>query len=619
MPSDRVANQLERLPAKPGVYLFRGGRGDVLYVGKAKSLRSRVRSYFQAGSSDTRPGIRQMAGRVADIETIVTQSEVEALHLEQNLVKRHRPPFNVRLRDDKSFPYIAVTVEDEFPRVMFTRERHRRGVVYFGPYANAKSVRETLDVLNRVFRYRPCEGPKPGRHSGIPCLDFHIERCFAPCVGYISKEDYGEIVDGVIEFLSGDDKPIRRQLERQMKEAAAEERFEDAARYRNRLRAVERLSERQAVERRPIGTIDVIGVAVSSERAAVQVFPLRDGRMVDRYAFHLENAAGEELGEVLEQFCLEYYGSAPSVPPQILVPHGVGDTSALQEFLGERRGSKVEVRIPERGEKRRLQELAQQNAELALQSETFVSETKRLRRVEALEELREALNLESLPIRIECFDISNIQGQEIVGSMVVFEDALPKKGHYRKFGVRGLDGQDDFAAMREVIERRFARLGADPASAEWNESFAATPNLVVIDGGKGQLSAALAAMHELDLPRVAVIALAKRIEEVFVPGQSAPILLDEHSPGLQLLQRIRDEAHRFAVTFHRQRRDASARESMFDQLEGVGPARRRALLRHFGSAERVLAATQEELEGVPGVPAKTARSIYAQLHKAGRA
>ena len=619
MPAERVENQLKRLPAKPGVYLFRGARGDVLYVGKAKSLRPRVRSYFQAGSSDTRPGIRQMAGRVANIETIVTSSEVEALHLEQNLVKRHRPPFNVRLRDDKSFPYIAVTVEDEYPRVMFTRERHRRGVVYFGPYANAKSVRETLDVLNRVFRYRPCEGPKPGRHSGIPCLDFHIERCFAPCVGYISREEYGEVIEGVIEFLSGDDKPIRRRLERQMKEAAANERFEDAARYRNRLRAVDRLSERQAVERRPIGTIDVIGVAVSPERAAVQVFPLRDGRMVDRYSFHLENAAGEELSDVLEQFCLEYYGSAPAIPPQILVPHGAGDTAALQAFLSERRGSKVEVRMPERGEKRRLQELAQQNAELALQSETFVSETKRLRRVEALEELREALNLESLPIRIECFDISNIQGQEIVGSMVVFEDALPKKGHYRKFAIRESEGQDDFASMREVISRRFARLGADPASADWNESFAATPNLVVIDGGKGQLSAALAAMHELDLPRVAVIALAKRIEEVFVPGQSQPILLPEHSPGLQLLQRIRDEAHRFAVTFHRQRRDASARASIFDELEGVGPARRRALLRHFGSAERVLAASQEELEGVPGVPAKTARSIYAQLHKAGRA
>jgi excinuclease ABC subunit C len=619
MPTDRVSGQLERLPAKPGVYLFRGERGEVLYVGKAKSLRPRVRSYFQPGSSDTRPGIRQMAGRVADVETIVTRTEVEALHLEQNLVKRHRPPFNVRLRDDKSFPYIAVTVDDEYPRVMFTRERHRRGVVYFGPYANAKKVRETLDVLNRVFRYRPCEGPRPGRHSGVPCLDYHIERCYAPCVGYISQDDYRAVVDGVIEFLSGDDRPIRRRLEQRMREAAAEERFEDAARYRNRLRAIERLSERQAVERRSIGTIDVIGVAVSPERAAVQVFPLREGRMIDRYSFHLENAAGEELGEVLEQFCLEYYGSAPSVPPQILVPRAAGDTSALEAFLSERRGARVEVRVPERGEKKRLLDLALQNAELALQSETFVSETRKMRRVEALEELREALNLESLPLRIECFDISNLQGQETVGSMVVFEDGLPKKAHYRRFAVRTLDGQDDFAAMREVVSRRFSRLSAHPGSDDWNESFAATPNLVVVDGGKGQLSAALAAMQELDLPRVAVIALAKRIEEVFVPGRSGPILLDEHSPGLQLLQRLRDEAHRFALTFHRARRDAAARESVFDQLEGVGPARRRALLRHFGSAERVLAASQEELEGVPGVPAKTARSIYAQLHKAGRA
>ncbi|MBV8598978.1 MAG: excinuclease ABC subunit UvrC, partial [Actinobacteria bacterium] len=346
-------------------------------------------------------------------------------------------------------------------------------------------------------------------------------------------------------------------------------------------------------------------------------FPLRGGKMVDRYAFHLENAAGEDVGEVLEQFCLEYYGAAPSVPPQILVPRGVGSTETLESFLSELRGSRVEVRAPERGEKRRLQELAQQNAELALSSATFVAESKRLRRVEALEELREQLNLESLPIRIECFDISNIQGQEIVGSMVVFEDGLPKKAHYRKFSVRGQEGQDDFAAMAEVVSRRFARL-AMGTGGEYDESFAAAANLVVIDGGKGQLAAALAAMQEFDLPRVAVISLAKRIEEVFVPGLSDPIVLPGHSPGLQLLQRIRDEAHRFAVTYHRQRRAASARESMFDQLEGVGPARRRALLRHFGSAERVLAASAEELEGVPGVPAKTARSIYAQLHKAGR-
>src|SRR5215470_14017741 len=433
--ASRLEDQLKALPARPGVYLFRDTAGEVLYVGKAKSLRPRVRSYFQQ-SSDARLAIRQLPERVADIESIVTGTEVEALHLEQNLVKRHRPPFNVRLRDDKSFPYIAVTVDDEYPRVMFTRERHRRGVVYFGPYANAKKVRETLDVLNRVFRYRPCEGPQPGRHSGIPCLDYHIERCHAPCVGYISKEDYRDVIDQVIEFLSGDDRPIRRRLEQQMRDAAAEERFEDAARYRNRLRAIERLSERQAVERKSIGTIDVIGVAVSPERAAVQVFPLREGKMVDRYSFHLENAAGEELGEVLEQFCLEYYGGAPSIPPQILVPRGAGDLSALETFLSERRGARVEVRAPERGEKRRLQELAQQNAQLALDSETFVAETKRARRLESLEELRETLNLESLPIRIECFDISNIQGQEVVGSMVVFEDAVAKKGHYRKFSVR---------------------------------------------------------------------------------------------------------------------------------------------------------------------------------------
>jgi excinuclease ABC subunit C len=610
-----IEAQLKRVPAASGVYLLRDERGEVLYVGKAKSLRPRVRSYFQAGSSDTRQGIRAMAGRVETIETIVTSSEVEALHLEQNLVKRHRPPFNVRLRDDKSFPYIAVTVEDDYPRVMFTRERHRRGVWYFGPFANAKKVRETLDVLNRVFRYRPCEGPQPGRHSGIPCLDYHIERCHAPCVGYISKEDYRELIDQVVEFLSGDDRPIRRRLEQEMRQAAAEERFEDAARYRNRLHAIERLSERQAVERPAAGSFDVIGIAVSPERAAVQVFPLREGRMVDRFSFHLENAAGEELSEVLEQFCLEYYGAAPSIPPQILVPRGSGDTAALETFLSERRGAHVEVRAPERGEKRRLQELAQQNATLALESETFVAETKRARRLESLEELREALNLESLPIRVECFDISNIQGQEIVGSMVVFEDASPKRSHYRKFTVRGLDGQDDFGAMREVITRRFSRLAVDPGSEEWNESFAATPNLVVIDGGKGQLSAALAAMQELELPRVAVISLAKRIEEVFVPGRAQPILLPRESPALQLLQRIRDEAHRFAITFHRQRRDAAARTSMFDQLEGVGPARRRALLQHFGSAERVVEATQDELEGVPGVPAKTARRIYEQLHR----
>ena len=613
---EQVREQLAALPRNPGVYLFRDGSDDVLYVGKAKSLRPRVRSYFNGG--DGRQGIGRMVARVARIEIIVTSSEAEALHLEQNLVKRHRPPFNVRLRDDKSFPYIAVTVADEYPRVMFTRERHRRGTVYFGPYANAKKVRETLDVLNRVFQFRPCEGPKPGRHSGIPCLDFHIERCTAPCIGAISKEAYREQIDGVIGFLSGDTRTIVRSLETRMREAAAEERFEDATRYRNRLHAIESLAQRQGADRRAVGTIDVIGLAVDGDRAAVQLFPLRDGRLIDRYAFHLENVEGQDRQTVLEGFCLEYYTAAPSVPPQLIVPSDLTDTEGLAGFLSELRGAAVEVRAPARGEKKRLAELAAENAELALTHETTAAEQKRLRRIEALESLRESLNLESLPVRVECFDISNLQGRDIVASMTVFVDAQPKKAHYRSFTVRGLDGQDDFASMGQVIARRFARLRDAGDAGRYDESFATVPNLVVIDGGKGQLAAALEAMQATaGLPRVAVIALAKREEEVFVPGRSQPILLDRHDPGLQLLQRIRDEAHRFAITFHRQKRDTRAFESIFDTIEGIGPARRRAILQHFGSADRFLAASQEELEGVPGLPAKTARSVFGQLHRTG--
>ncbi|TML73388.1 MAG: excinuclease ABC subunit UvrC [Actinobacteria bacterium] len=611
--SGTLEDEVKLLPRRPGVYLFRDERGEVLYVGKAKSLRSRVRSYFQRG--DVRAGAAQLLGRIADVEVIVTRNEAEALHLEQNLVKRHRPPFNIRLRDDKSFPYIAVTVGDEYPRVMFTRERHRRGTVYFGPYANAKKVRETLDVLNRAFRFRPCEGPRPGRHSGIPCLDFHIDRCFAPCVGAIGREEYGRIVDGVIAFLSGDTKTIQRELEERMREAADDERFEEAARYRNRLFAVRHLVERQAADRRAVGTVDVIGLAVDGDKAAVQVFPLRDGKMIDRYGFHLDNLTGEDEQAVLEAFVTEYYGSTPSVPPEVVVPSGISDTAVIRDFLSERRGGRVEVRSPARGEKKRLADLAAENARVALEADTVQREEKRLRRVAALEELRECLNLESLPLRIECFDISNIQGESIVASMTVFQDGKAKNAHYRTFAIRGLAGQDDVGAMREVISRRFTRV----SRGDLDESFGATPNLVVVDGGKGQLAAALAAMEELDLPRVAVIALAKREEEVFVPGIAGPIVLDRHGPGLQLLQRIRDEAHRVALRYHRRRRGTKALETIFETLPGIGPARRRAILRHFGSAERFLEASQEELEGVPGLPQKTARTVYAQLHKAGRA
>ncbi len=615
--SDHAKAQLDALPKGPGVYLFRGDDGAVLYVGKAKSLRPRVRSYFQK-TGDMRLGSAQLVERIHDIETIVAGTEAQALHLEQSLVKRHRPPFNIRLRDDKSFPYIAVTVEDEYPRVMFTRERHRRGVVYFGPYANAKKVRETLDVLNRAFRFRPCEGPRPGRHSGIPCLDYHIDRCLAPCVGKVSPEEYRKIIDGVIDFLAGDTKTIDRRLEAEMAAAAAAERFEDAARYRNRLFAVRHLAERQSAPQGRTDTIDVIGLAVNDDCAAAQVFPLRDGKLVDRYSFHLDNVAGQDLQTIAEEFCLGYYSSAPSIPPEVVLPREVGNLAALEELLTERRGSRVVVRPAFRGDKRRLAELATKNAELALVSAAVATERQKLRRVAALEELREALNLESLPVRIECFDISTTQGRQTVGSMAVFRDAQPRKALYRKFAIRRPAGrQDDYAALGEVLSRRFARAGVPSSAPDWDESFAAIPNLVVVDGGRGQLSAALKAMHEYELPRVAVVSLAKREERVYVPGQRSPVVLDRSSAGLQLLQRIRDEAHRFAVGYHRQKRSAEARDSLLDHLRGIGPARRRALLNHFGSVERILDASQEELEGVPGLPEKTARAVYAQLHKAG--
>ena len=532
---------------------------------------------------------------------IVTGNEVEALHLEQNLIKRHRPPFNIRLRDDKSFPYIAVTVEDDFPRVMFTRERHRRGVVYFGPYANAKKVRETLDVLNRVFPYRPCEGPKPGRHSGIPCLDYHIDRCLAPCVGYISKEDYRLIIEQVMEFLSGETRPMLRELERKMQEAAADERFEEAARYRNRLFAVRHLAERQAADRRAVGTVDVIGIAAEGDRAAVQVFPLRDGQADrplrlpprERRRARIADAAGGVRASsttARRRACRRRSSCRAEW----------GTPRALEEFLSERRGSRVEVRAAARGEKRRLAELAEQNARIALESDAVQSEQRRLRRVEALEELREALNLESLPIRIECFDISNLQGRVAgrldgrVPGRAAEEGGLPQVRRARRWTARTTSRR----------WRRWSRAGSrgrrDATAEEYDDSFAATPNLVVVDGGKGQLSAVLAAMQAFDLPRVAVISLAKREEEVFVPGvpsrssldralAGAPAAAADPRRGAPLRARLPPPAPR-----------RGAKESIFDTLKGVGPARRRALMRHFGSAERFLAASQEELEGVPG-------------------
>ena len=579
-----------------------------------------MRSYFNR-SGDVRAGIEQLVERIRRIEVIVTQSEAEALHLEQNLVKRHRPPFNVRLRDDKSFPYIAVTVSDPYPRVMFTRERHRRGTVYFGPYANAKKVRETLDVLEPRVPVPALRGAEARAALGdsmprLPHRALHGRRASAA----ISESEYGEIIDGVIEFLSGETRPIRRELERRMRDAAAEERFEEAARYRNRLFAVESLAQRQAADKRAVGTIDVIGLAVDGDRAAVQLFPLRDGKMVDRFAFHLENVDGpgpRDDPRVVLRRALRQRARDPAPDRRPARRRRTRRPSRRSSATCAELGSKFARRSE--GRSGGSPSLRRRTPVLRSSTTHPSTEQKRRRRVEALEELRESLNLESLPARIECFDVSNIQGREIVASMAVFVDAQPRRAHYRTFAVRGLEGQDDFAAMGQVVSRRFARLRDAAAPERFDESFAQVPNLVVIDGGKGQLAAALEAIHATyDLPRVAIVALAKREEEVFVPGRAAPIRLDRHDPGLQLLQRARDEAHRFAIGYHRRRRDTRAFESIFDGLEGIGPARRRAILRHFGSAEAFVQASREELEGVPGLPAQTARAVYAQLHKAGR-
>jgi excinuclease ABC subunit C len=612
---DRVTKQRRALPDAPGVYLFRDSKRKVLYVGKARSIRKRVAGHFSKAGAR---GSADMVAQIADIEFIATETEAEALLAEQEFIKRHRPLFNVRLRDDKSYPYIGISLDEEFPRIYFTRERHRRNRVYFGPFSNAKRVRETLDLLGKVFQYRTCDGPEPGRASGSPCLDYFIKRCQAPCVGYISPEEYRANVDTIIDFLSGRYRQIERALDQGMKQAAKEQEFERAAQLRNRLKAVRSLLERQRIANEAVGTLDAVGVAAEGTDANAQVFQVRDGVLQDRQSFYLENAAGRDEGEVAEEFVLQYYASAIAVPPQVIVPRAVVTTGTLAEALAERRGAPVEVRHAERGDKRRILELAERNARLALDQDRLRSERRRAQRIEALDGLQRALDMEVIPMRIECFDISNLMHAHTVASMVVFEGGAPKKSDYRRFGIREAV-QDDFAAMAEVLSRRMAQYVAQrersPHDREFDESFASVPALIVIDGGRGQLSAGLRELTPfLDLG-VTVVSLAKRIEEVYMPGRPTPLRLAHDTPELQLLQRVRDEAHRFAIEFHRDRRDRAMTRSILDELPGVGPARKRSILQHFGSPERFLGASREELEAVPGLPGKVARDIHAYVNK----
>lgn len=663
---EHVARQRAALPEAPGVYTYYDVSGRVLYVGKAKNLKKRVSSYFTKALDARR---HALVMRIADIEVFEVSSEREALRFEAQLIKRHKPPFNVMLRDDKSYPWIVVTLGDEFPRVMFTRERRRNkpGARYFGPYSSAKRLRATLDLLNRVFPYRPCEGPQPGRQSGIPCLDYHIDRCAAPCVGYINQADYRAIIDEVMDVLRGKAGPVRRRLEADMHAAAAELEFERAARLRNRLADLDQILQLQQTERPGEGSFDVLGVATGDELANVQLLQVRDGIMHDRRSHFLDQVEGLQAGEVLTQFALSHYVRGAPIPPLLVAADAVLDdeqVEMIEEALTRVRGAGVAIRMAQRGDKRRLVDLAMRNADHALSFDSLKQRTTIERRAQGLEELRDALGLENLPLRIECYDISNLQEQAPVASMVVLEDGRPRKDHYRKFAMRHAGGQDDFAMMNEVITRRFARLArateagverhsriddelvtgeadeqaeaiarngtpadatadhltAAPETTDHDESFSSVPDLVIIDGGKGQLSSAVAALHDSGVERVAICSLAKQEELVYLPGVDQPIVLARGGPALHLVQRIRDEAHRFALGYHRTRRSAEARGergSVLDTLRGVGDARRRALLVFFGSPERVISATLDELQAVPGLPAKTARSIYEQLHRLG--
>jgi len=617
-----LAQQRRALPDQAGVYIFRDADGRVIYVGKAKSVRRRVASHFSKAQVPSSPGHAEMIASAAQVECVVVASEAEALLAEQSFIKQHRPRFNIRLRDDKSYPFIAISLDEDFPRVYFTRERHRPGRAYFGPYSNAKRVRGTLEVLAKVFMFRSCTGPEPGRRSGNPCLDYYIKRCEAPCVGYVSKQDYRASIDGVMDFLSGRFRAIERELETRMRQAAAAEEFEQATLERNRLRAVHSLLERRRVANESVGTFDAVAVAVDGREANAQVFQVRDGVLSDRQSFYLANETEREPPEVGEEFMLQYYDGHASIPALLVVQGGLARRPALADALASRRGGPVELRAAERGEKRRILELAERNARLALDQEQLRTERRRQGRVEALEGLQRALGLDAPPVRIECFDISNLGGTHTVASMVVFEGGAAKKSDYRRFRIRGLRGRaDDYAAMGEVLARRLAQwqrqLDISPHDPEYDASFACLPNVVVIDGGAGQLGAGLAALREFRERGVTVVALAKRIEELYIPGRRAPLRLDHRTPELQLLQRVRDEAHRFAITHHRARRDRAMRGSLLDELPGIGPARKRALMAHFGSPDSIVSATREELQAVPGLPAKVARELYGNLHRAG--
>ncbi|WP_204044923.1 excinuclease ABC subunit UvrC [Acrocarpospora phusangensis] len=615
------------IPESPGVYRFRDPGGRVIYVGKAKSLRQRLNSYF-ADFASLHFRTQSMLTTAARVDWTVVRTEVEALQLEYSWIKEFDPHFNVKYRDDKSYPYLAVTMGEDFPRVQVLRGAKRKGTRYFGPYSHAWAIRETVDLLLRVFPIRSCSAGvfKRAGQIGRPCLLGYIDKCSAPCVGRVTPEEHRALAEDFCDFMAGNTTRFIKRLEQAMREAAATQEYERAARLRDDVQALQKALEKQAVVLGDATDCDVIALAEDPLEAAVQVFYVRGGRIRGQRGWVVDKVEETSPGALVEHFLLQMYSEA-EIPREILVPALPPDHDAVLELLGEQRGARVDVRVPQRGDKKSLMETVERNAKEALTQHKLRRSSDLTTRGKALQEIADALELDQAPLRIECYDVSHIQGTNVVASMVVFEDGLARKSEYRRFQIKSAEG--DVASIHEVITRRFKRyleersatgeLGGEPVGEPIDpetgrpRKFAYPPNLVVVDGGPAQAAAAHRALAELGVDDVAVCGLAKRLEEVWLPGDDQPVILPRSSEGLYLLQRVRDEAHRFAITYHRAKRSRTLKESALDEVPGLGPARRQALLRHFGSVKRLSDATAEEIREVPGIGPSTAEAIVAAL------
>ena len=616
---EHVRTQVETFPHKPGIYLMRDVGGTVIYVGKAVDLRSRVRSYFHPSAWEYSK-VRALVSEVADLDFIVTDSELEALILEANLIKEHLPRYNVRLKDDKHYPYIKVTWADPFPKVLITRRMEQDGGRYFGPFTSTPAVYQTLDLLRKSFPYLTCDREITGRDAR-PCLYYDIKLCLGPCIGAATQEEYRAMVRGLARFLEGHGEEVIADMEKRMRVAADALDFEQAATLRDQLQAVQRIVERQKVVSSAGADQDVIAFAREEGDACVQVFFIRGGKLLGREYFVLEGAQDEDGQEVIAAFLKQFYEEAAYVPPEVLLPQQIEEALIIEQWLKQKRGAKVVLHVPQRGQKRELVALAAENATETLSALRAQWQADAHKHEQALAELQQALGLSQSPARIECYDISTTQGTEIVGSMVVFVQGVPRKSEYRHFIVRSVQGQDDYASMQEVLQRRFRRwqmatsdLSPGGGTKGDIKGWAKLPGLLIVDGGRGQLGVAVEVLQEFDLlERVPVVGLAKQREEIFLPGRVEPVLLPPRSQGLFLVQAVRDEAHRFAITHHRARRQRMGVASQLDSIPGVGPARRKALLKAFGSLDAIRAATVQQLAAVPGIPRTVAVAIKEHL------